>query len=141
MKNISILFFLLFSLSLSAQMGNQNRIGNQNNTSYSDKVSIEENEKMKSEKMNELMENLKSKLTLDELQFIAIKNELAANYRTIDILIKKEVSSDEKNEQLKYLIEKNDTIIISYLNAEQKEKYTKFKEDFYTKKPDKKKKK
>lgn len=136
-----ILFFLL-SVSTYAQYGNpqygnNNRFGMQNNYPTQSKPSAEDIEKDKSERINKYMEKLKKELSLDELQFIAIQNEIIANSRKIDIVMKKEKSEDEKAKEINYLIGKLDSDISVYLNNEQKEKYLILKEEKGAKKKDK----
>ena len=87
------------------------------------------------------MLRLKEDLKLDDLQFIAIKNEILKSYKEIDILFKKEFSEEEKNNQLKAIQDNTDKTILSYLNTQQKEKYAALKNEKPSKKDDKKKKK
>ncbi|MCF6132949.1 hypothetical protein [Flavobacterium wongokense] len=91
--------------------------------------SPEEIEKMRSEQIDKYMVIMKEKLMLDELQFIAIKNEITSNSKNVDIVMKKESSQEEKNTESKALLDKMDIRIKSYLNKTQKEKYDVFLEE------------
>ena len=78
---------------------------------------------------------------MDELQAIAIKNEILTNSKNIDIVMKKEDSNEVKEKEVKALMDKTEVVINSYLNKEQKEKYLIFKANKKEKKKDKKSKK
>ena len=134
---IAVIGLILLSFHVTAQYGGYggdygngygsrggygNRFGMQNNapTSKPDPAMIE---KEKAERINKYMEKLKTELNLDELQFIAIQNDIIANGKSIDIVMKKENSEDEKANQIKSLVESLQKNINSYLNPEQKEKY------------------
>jgi hypothetical protein len=69
------------------------------------------------------MEQLKKELSLDELQTIAIRNEVITNRKNVEILMKKESSEEEKSKQIKAMMDRTDVTINSYLNKDQKEKY------------------
>ena len=148
MNSFKILFFslMLTTVSATAQYGNvygngmrSNRLP-ENHTTDS-KPSPEDIEKEKSERIVKVMDRLKTELTLDELQYIAIKNEITSSNRSIEIVMKSENSDEDKNNEIKAIKEKTDKTIISYLNASQKEKYQKMKEDRALGKEEKKKKK
>ncbi|MDI1315742.1 hypothetical protein [Flavobacterium sp.] len=98
-------------------------------------------ESNKKEQLNKFMEKLKKELTLDELQMIAIQNEIEKNNKNIDIVIKKETSDDEKSKEITSMMERTDKLVNSYLNPIQKEKYKALIEDSKKKKGDKKDKK
>lgn len=87
------------------------------------------------------MMRLKEDLKLDDLQLIAIKNEILKSYKQVDILLKKEFSEEDKNKQMIAIQENTEKTILSYLNAEQKEKYMALKNEKPKKKEDKKKRK
>ena len=91
--------------------------------------------------MDKIIAKLKTELTLDELQVIAIRNEITSNSKNIDIVIKKETSEEEKGKEVKALMEKTEVVINSYLNKDQKEKYKAFIEESKSGKKDKKSKK
>ena len=145
MKTLNLIFFslLLCSITVAAQFNN-NYNGMRNNNmpeSSPRKPSADEIAKNKEEQINKFIAKLKTELMLDELQTIAIKNEITTNSRNIDIVVKKETSDEEKSKEIKAMMEKTEAIINSYLNKNQKEKYIALKEESKTKKKDKKNKK
>lgn len=132
MKNFKILFFLLLfsSVGASAQYGNDyytKNYGVNRNIARSyntpQKPSPEQIEKNRQEQLDKFMDKLKKDLTLDELQTIAIRNEIDKNNKNIDIVIKKETSEDEKSKEITSMMERTDKLVNSYLNPVQKEKY------------------
>lgn len=133
MKAFKILFFcsLLSSFNGFSQYGNynnSNRYSGVNrdvarNYSASTKPSGAEIEKAKAEQLDKYVAYLKTELSLDELQVIAIKNEVATNIKNIDIVTKKETSEEDKSKEIKALMDRTEVVINSYLNAAQKEKY------------------
>ena len=130
MNVFRIAIFSLFITSISASAQGYNRYGQRNNILDSDPRSkynneqptAEEIEKDRATQIDKLMNKLKTELTLDELQFIAIKNEVTSSNKAIDIVIKKGNSEEEKSEEVKAIMEKSEQTISSYLNAVQKEK-------------------
>lgn len=146
MKFHKILFiaFLLLSANAFSQYytGMDRRIGatpnNQQAYTQPTQKEIEEN---RNKQIDKQMLRLKEDLKLDDLQFIAIKNEILKSYKEVDILLKKEFSEEEKNNQLKSIQDNTDKTILSYLNQQQKEKYMVLKTEKPSKKDDKKKKK
>lgn len=154
MKNFEILFFALLLGSTTAsfaQYGNYNSVtryggvdrdlaGDNNHAQAA--PSAEEIEKNRNERIGKFIEKMKEGLTLDELQVIAIRNELVKNEKSIEIIIKKEdIPQEEKTEEIKAITGKTEIIIKSYLNKGQKEKYDVFMEEMKTNKKDKKSKK
>ena len=142
-----VLFSILFcSISATAQYGN-NPYGNNGGRGRTNQFpqstpktpSAEDIEKDKTKKIDELMVKLKEDLTLDELQLIAIKNEIVSSSKSIEIVMKKDFSDEDKSNEIKSIREKTDKTINSYLNASQKEKYQKLKEEKVQNKDDKKK--
>ena len=139
---------LIFSLNSFSQ-GNFNNQRNNNsginrditNSNTPSKPSAEDIEKNRSVQIEKFILQLKQELTLDELQVIAIKNEVTSNSKNIDIVMKKEISQEDKNTEVKALMEKTEVRINSYLNKNQKEKFLLFKENSKNKKKDKKEKK
>ena len=137
MNVFRIAIFSLFITSISASAQGYNRYGQRNNILDSDPRSkynneqptAEEIEKDRATQIDKLMNKLKTELTLDELQFIAIKNEVTSSNKAIDIVIKKGNSEEEKSEEVKAIMEKSEQTISSYLNAVQKEKYKTLKEE------------
>ena len=141
MKTIkSLLFLLLISYGASSQNYygvNRDLIDN----STPKKATTQEIEKDRNEFVDNYLTKLKTVLNLDELQAIAIKNEILTNSKNIDIVMKKEDSNEVKEKEVKALMDKTEVVINSYLNKEQKEKYLIFKANKKEKKKDKKSKK
>jgi hypothetical protein len=142
--------FLLSSFTAFSQYYNNNgynrygldrSIAGSDYSDRKDKPTPEEIEKMRSEQIDKYMLKLKDELTLDDLQFIAIKNEMISNSKNIDIVLKKENSQEEKTTEVKALMEKMNIRVKSYLNKVQKEKYDIFQEEMKNNKRDKKDKK
>jgi hypothetical protein len=138
MKTFKILFICLFlsNISALAQFGNinGNRMGgvdrsNQIPQSNEPKEPTpEEITSARNMRVDNIMKQMKEDLTLDELQCIAIRNELIANSKSIEILIKSEISEEDKTKQFESIQEKTEKIINSYMNSSQKEKYKIIKE-------------
>ena len=105
------------------RLGRSNRDISRDYSSSSSQPSAEQIEKAKAKKIDEIIANLKTELTLDELQAIAIKNEIASSIKNIDIVSKKETSEEEKSKEIKALTDRTEITINSYLNVAQKEKY------------------
>ena len=148
MNIFKIAFFglLLTSANAFSQYNDYNRNSGINHDVGRDypssrKPSAEESEKARAEQIDKIMSKLKIALTLDELQTIAIKNEITSNSKNIDIVMKKEDSEEDKSKEIKALIDRTEVIINSYLNKEQKEKYKAFVEESKNGKKDKKTKK
>ena len=139
MKTFKILFICLFLSNLSsvAQFGNinGNRMGgvdrsNQIPQSNEPKEPTpEEITSARNMRVDNIMKQMKEDLTLDDLQCIAIRNELIANSKSIEILIKSEISEEDKTKQFQSIQEKTEKIINSYLNSSQKEKYQILKDE------------
>lgn len=131
---IYLFAFLFSTFSVMAQNYNgQNRFGLNKDVardySSKSKPSTEEIEKYKSEQLDKIIAKLKTALTLDELQVIAFRNEIATNMKNVDIVIKKGTSDEEKTTEVKALMDKTEAVINSYLNKDQKEKYKSFVEE------------
>jgi hypothetical protein len=139
MKTFKILFICLFlsNISAVAQFGNinGNRMGgvdrsNQIPQSNEPKEPTpEEITSARNMRVDNIMKQMKEDLTLDDLQCIAIRNELIANSKSIEILIKSEISEEDKTKQFQSIQEKTEKIINSYLNSSQKEKYQILKDE------------
>jgi hypothetical protein len=109
-----------------AQNFNQNGYGvNQDlgRNSSPSKPSQQDIDENNSKQLDRFMEQLKKELSLDELQTIAIRNEVTTNRKNVEILMKKENSEEEKSKQIKAMMDRTDVTINSYLNKDQKEKY------------------
>ena len=138
MKTFKILFICLFlsNLSAVAQFGNMNgnRMGgvdrsNQIPQSNEPKEPTpEEIANARNIRVDNIMKHMKEDLSLDDLQCIAIRNELIANSKSIEILVKSEISEEDKTKQFESIQEKTEKIINSYMNSSQKEKYKIIKE-------------
>lgn len=147
-NKIILLIFLVTYYHSTAQnfdpMMNQNIGVNRNiGRSYAtpQQPSAADIEKKKSEQLDKFIDKLKKELTLDDLQTIAIRNEIDKNNRSIDIIAKKEISEEEKSKEITAMMERTIKIVNSYLNNEQKEKYKRLIEDDKPKQKEKKKKK
>jgi hypothetical protein len=128
MKTLKTLLFSLLILSSAgfAQNFNQNGYGvNQDlgRNSSPSKPSQQDIDENNSKQLDRFMEQLKKELSLDELQTIAIRNEVTTNRKNVEILMKKENSEEEKSKQIKAMMDRTDVTINSYLNKDQKEKY------------------
>lgn len=150
MKSFIILFICIFisSVEANAQFGNMNggQGGMRNNVMPTPQQTpkeptAEEIEKNRGKQIEGYMNELKSDLNLDELQYIAIKNDLMSNSKRIDIVLKSDYTEEEKSKEIKSIQEKIEKSILSYLNASQKEKYLLLKTQKAEGKGDKKKKK
>ncbi len=132
-----LIFSLLFtSIGAFAQGYGVNRDLPDNRTPKA--PTAEEINKARNEYVDKYMVKLKSAVNLDELQSIAIRNEILSNSKNIDIVMKKEDSQEAKTTQVKALMEKTEVVINSYLSKEQKEKYQLFRANLKNKKKDKK---
>jgi hypothetical protein len=139
MKTFKILFICLFLYNLSAlaQFGNinGNRMSGVDRSNQIPKSNepkeptLEEITNARNMRVDNIMKQMKEDLTLDELQCIAIRNELIANSKSIEILIKSEISEEDKTKQFESIQEKTEKIINSYMNSSQKEKYKIIKEE------------
>ena len=142
-----LLFGLLFtSLCAFSQVNDYTRYGGVDRdiagaNSKPKKLTAEEIDQIRNENVDKYMSKLKAELNLDELQLIVIKNEILSNSRNVDIIMKKDGTQEDKNNEVKALFEKTQVTINSYLNKEQKEKYQLFIANVKTKKKDKKDKK
>lgn len=148
MNTFKLAFFILLLSSATAfsQNNDYNRNGSINRDIGSDysnqkKPSPADTEKAKAEHIDKIIAKIKAALTLDELQTIAIKNEFLSSSKNIDIVAKKEISEEDKSKEIKALAERTEIVIKSYLNSEQKEKYSALIEESRAGKKDKKSKK
>jgi hypothetical protein len=103
-------------------MNNQNQMGNQTRPQATKERPIEE-------LVVKVVERLKTQLTLDELQVIAISNIITDNMKKQNAVLKKEDNNDEKTAELKAISEKTDLDILILLNKDQKIKYKLLSED------------
>ncbi len=121
---------LLFCNEISAQFGNGfgNGNGMMNRRMGNGMDQTRQPEKPKEipveVTVGKIMERLTPELSLDELQKIAIGNILTESIKTQGMLIKAEVSQEEKMNNIKVLSETTDKKILDLLNPAQKEKFT-----------------
>lgn len=136
---------LIFTSAATVAQVNNGTFRNQNNQFQNNQPpkqpTAEEIEEARTESIDKHMAKLKAALNLDELQFIAIKNEFASNAKNVNIVMKKEDSQEDKSKEVKALVDKMEATINSYLNKEQKEKYQVFRANMINGKKDKKDKK
>ena len=130
-------FVVLATNTISAQYGNggyNNGYNNGYGNNYGNNRGMNSgmNQSMSQQKPKEIpveetvgkiMERLKPELILDELQAIAISNILNESIRTQGMLIKAEVSQEDKIKNIQALSETTDRKITELLNKDQKEKY------------------
>ena len=137
-----IAFLLFFSNIISAQYGNgYGGNGRMNNTMDQTRTPQKPKEIPVEVTVGKVMERLKKDLILDELQVIAISNILTESIRSQGMLIKAEVSQEEKIKNITVLSETTDRKIMELLNKDQKEKYIVLQEEAKNPKKSKSKKK
>lgn len=119
---------LLFSQISQAQFnngfgggGNNGRMSQMNNIPTQSDSKPPSNE----ETATKIVENLKTEITLDALQEIAIKNIFIESLNTQGVILKKESSEESKSESLKVISENTERKILELLNPDQKEIYKK----------------
>lgn len=91
--------------------------------------------------VGKIIEKIKPELSLDALQEIAISNILVESIKTQGMLIKAEVSQEDKIKNIQALSEVTDRKIMELLNKDQKEKYIAMNEEAKNPKKSKAKKK
>jgi len=133
-QTVLVSAFVLLSLNtISEQYGNNgyggggyggsNRMG-QMNRGMSQPTHTEAKKEVPVEDIvNKIMARLKTELTLDELQVIAISNIMTDAVKSQESLRKKESSQDDKMTETKALSEATDLKIMYLLYKEQKVKY------------------
>lgn len=140
-----IAFVLFFSNAVSAQYGNGgygNGYGsNRRMNSGMDQTRAQEKPKEIPAEVTvgKIMERIKLELILDALQEIAISNILVESIKTQGMLIKAEVSHEDKIKNMEALSETTDRKIMELLNKDQKEKYIVLNEEAKNPKKSKKK--
>lgn len=151
-QSIFIIAFILFvSNTISAQYGNGgygNGYGNgygsnrRMNSGMDQARTPEKPKEIPVEvTVGKIMDRIKPELTLDALQEIAISNILVESIRTQGMLIKAEVSQEDKIKNVQALSEVTDRKIMEILNKDQKEKYIAMNEEAKNPKKSKSKKK
>jgi hypothetical protein len=124
---ISIAFLaFMFCSTINAQNGYDRNNGVPNSPQNTERTK-EEIEKAQKENLAKFMSKLKEDLNLDALQEIAIQQIFSENMKLQGIILKKEVSDEDKASALKSLAESTEKKVTDLLNAEQKEKYEKLK--------------
>lgn len=135
---VTILFFLISIHTVSAQYNNNGYGGNgygRNNGmnqmgAMSQRSQPEPPKETPPEEMvAKFMEEMKPEVGLDELQTIAISNILVESVKTQGRILKMSLTQEEQSNELKTLAENTDRKVMNFLNKEQKDKYTAFKED------------
>ena len=140
-------FIMFFANASFAQFGNggygNNNGGNGriNNTMDQTRTPQKPKEIPIEVTVSKIMERLKPALTLDELQVIAVSNILIESIRTQGMLMKAEVSQEDKIKNLTALSETTDRKVTDLLNKEQKEKFIAINEEAKNPKKSKSKKK
>jgi hypothetical protein len=135
-STLGIILFLLITNTLSAQYGNGGYGGGMGNSGYGNsgygrngmsQMQQREPEKPKEipaeESAIKIVNAIKDKLQLDELQVIAITNVVTNSLKQQGIILKKDNNDQEKIEDIKALSETTDRKIMELLSKEQKEKY------------------
>ena len=145
-QSLTVIAFLLFFNNIVSAQFNNDGYGNgyggngrMNNTMDQTRTPQKPKEVPVEVTVGKVMERLKPELVLDELQAIAISNILTESIKSQGMLIKAEVSHEDKVNNIKALSETTDKKIMEFLNKEQKEKFILMNEE--VKKPNKKDKK
>ncbi len=134
MKKIQlIVVVLLFTVyNLNAQMGgygnggygggmNRGGMGNSmNNNSMHNQRQPEKVAEKPEELVEKKMAVLKAKLTLDELQYIAISNLLKDSFKAQGVVMKKETDDSAKQKDVQAIMDTTDRKINEFLNKDQK---------------------
>ena len=104
------------------QMNNGMGMPNQNNQSAPKEVPVEVT-------VSKIIENLKTELTLDELQVIAISNIMTESVKKNEVLRRKEMPQEDKIKEMQAETEATDIKVMYLLYKNQKEKYNTLIED------------
>ena len=144
-----IAFVLFFSTAVSAQYGNGvygNGYGNGYGSNRRINSGMDQSRAQDKPReipievtVGKIIEKIKPELTLDVLQEIAISNILVQSIKTQGMLIKSEVSQEDKIKNIQALSEVTDRKIMELLNKDQKEKYIAMNEEAKNPKKSKKK--
>lgn len=130
MKKVLFIASLLFTSFLFSQTGN---------STHDQERYQEEMEKARKENLEKLMERLKEDLNLNALQVIAIEQIYNESRKKQGIILKKEISDDDKVSALKSLGETTEKKVLDLLDVQQKEKYELIKAEANNPKKNKKK--
>lgn len=139
-KIIAIAIVFLCSNHINAQYGNQNGYGNQGGyggnrrmNSMNSMSNMNRPETKKEipieETVGKIVEKLKTELTLDALQEVAIAQIFTTSMKAEGVVMKKEDSDDKKIADIQVLSENTDRKIMELLNKDQKIKYLKLTEE------------
>ena len=126
MKRIIIIVMVLVSVNGFSQRGYERGYGGmtgQPNQEDSKEEFEENNAKLREEALENMMIYLNKELNLNELQSIAIKQIYTDSNKKQGIILKKEISQDEKMEALKSLSESTEKKVLDLLDVQQKEKF------------------
>lgn len=106
-----------------------NRMGGQNQQMGNQSRPVAPKERPIEETVNKIVDKLKTQLTLDELQVIAINNIITESMKKQNAVMKKEGGNDDKISEIKAISEKTDLDIMILLNKDQKATYKLLSED------------
>ncbi|MCF6140865.1 hypothetical protein L1S34_06160 [Flavobacterium sp. K77] len=127
---IALVTTLFFSNEISAQYGYGNGYGNGYGMNRRMAGGMDQPRQPDKPKeipvevtVSKIMERLTPDLSLDELQAIAISNIVTESIKEQGVLLKAEVSQEEKANNIKVLSETTNRKINDLLNADQKEKF------------------
>ncbi len=126
MKKIKLItvIALLLSMNTFSQMGSNRMVqNNQQPTQSNPEREREEMEKARKENLEKILARLTTDINLDALQQVAIRQLYDDNMKKQGIIMKKEISDDDKVALLKSLGESTEVKVLELLNKEQKEKY------------------
>jgi hypothetical protein len=125
MKKINLILIssLLFSLSIFSQNGYNNRISSPLENEINQEKYQENIEKTRAENLEKYINQLTTDLNLNELQVIAIKQIYSESSKKQGIIMKKEISDEDKLASLKSLAESAEKKVLELLEMSQKEKY------------------
>lgn len=133
-QRTAIIGFMVLSMnSISAQYGNNGYGGsnrmNQMNSGIPSGGQQSPKEIPVEVTVGKIMERLKTELTLDELQVIAISNIMTESVKKGEVLSKKEMPQEDKIKEMQAEAEATDIKVMYLLYKNQKEKYTILIED------------
>lgn len=128
-KIVTFGYIVLTVNTISAQfgnngMGNPNRMGQMNNSMPNQNNQSAPKEVPVAVTVGKIMENLKTELTLDELQVIAISNIMTESVKKSEVLRKKEMPQEDKMKEMQAEADATDIKIMYLLYKNQKVKYT-----------------
>ena len=143
MRTIKMILFCAFIFSvntIAAQYGNSNGYGGNsgygNNNGYGGNRSQSQMSQLSQTPTQntpkevpvektaaKIVEYYKKELNLDALQEIVITNVYTKSLKKQDVLMKKEISDEDKTNEFKVLSEMTDLEVMEVLNKEQKAKY------------------